>query len=106
MYQIKRNINFTKVIKRQTIGISEMIRCKQECQFATNSISFWYDNNEGYFWQIPVGNSTLNIGYWSSNGNIEMLKRYKAKKKVILSIVNRILKQYLSHVLYFVVMLI
>ena len=56
-----------KVAQKQSIGISEIITVVS-CDLDSSCVYFWYEGMENdYFWAIPIGQNTWNIGYWSQN---------------------------------------
>lgn len=81
LHQNKRNIDYSQAVKKQTIGISEIIRLKENF-IQMDNVTFWYDNDgNGYFWRIPIGKDMLNIGYWSPSDYSNLLANFKEKKE-------------------------
>lgn len=52
------------MLRNRTFGISEIIRCSGEIPTDTLRFHCPFSDSHDYFWMIPLGNDTWNIGYW------------------------------------------
>lgn len=78
----KHDVNIRKALKKQTIGISEIIRGQTvSSQLSPDTVYFWYDDDRhGYFWAIPIGRNLWNIGYWTNQKNNMLMDCFRIQK--------------------------
>lgn len=67
---------YADIYKKQTFGISAQINGKSILD--TDKFYFWYpQGDDEYFWCFPVGEDIWNIGVWSKNSPVHMMKKYQ-----------------------------
>lgn len=70
-----------EIAQSQSIGISEIISVAGG-KLDNNYVYFWYEENgDDYFWAIPIGEDTWNIGYWSQMGRRTIKEKFITGKK-------------------------
>lgn len=66
------------LLKKQSLGISEIIRAPETPGLAGDRVYFWYQADlPDYFWAIPIGPGIWNIGYWSQKQRPDMLRLFR-----------------------------
>ena len=78
----KHDVNIRSALEMQTFGVSEIIRGKNaHFPLSSDTVRFWYDDDDnGYFWAIPIGTELWNIGYWCNHRKTELMGLFRCKK--------------------------
>lgn len=70
------------LLKKQSLGISEIIRAPELAGLDGDCVYFWYQTDlPDYFWAIPIGTGIWNIGYWSQKQRPNMLRLFRDGRK-------------------------
>lgn len=63
--------------ENQSFGVSALIRAESDLDNA--EVVFWYADESAvdYFWAIPIGKDTWNIGYWMQKAAPDIMQRFR-----------------------------